>query len=428
MSDLNNAPIAMTIKPEVYETRSIRLTSPLIHIGGAVSQLSAFEFVKTDDRVYLPNLDALMSGIQQADRLDEYIELIKGRKPITNLLKSVFGEDWTQATGRNGEPIFPAHLSSALWGDRDAINELLRPMIRDGFGRLYLPGTSIKGAIRTAIAYHIVKHNPAKSSDIETRLRSLLDDRKITSSKSTSNKWQTDNFSEKVMNEIFTGFVLNARGKRITNANNANTDFMRVVRLSDSSPLLPHDEVNEPIVTKVIACSYTRKNDNQLQNRASIWTELVQSAETVFMLGIDPELLSWFEQPKGREIPFQTIDDLLAICREFAQEQWTRDRVYWQNKSSNVAAGLDVALIQDFYADELCPYDLRIGWGCGMTGTTIQSSFQSVNREQLKTDLRNACWKSSDYEAPKSRRVAIGETGQLAYPLGWVKFEEVVVC
>jgi CRISPR-associated protein Csm5 len=222
MSDLNNDPIAMTTKPEVYETRQIRLTSPLIHIGGSVSQLSAFEFVKTDDRIYLPNLDALMSGIQQADRLDEYIDLIKKRKPITELLESVFGECWTQATGRSHEPIFPAHLSSMLWGDRNAVSEL-RPMIRDGFGRLYLPGTSIKGAVRTAIAYHIVKHNPAKSSDIETRLRRLLDDRKITSSKSTSNKWQTDNFSEKVMNEIFTGFVLNARGKRITNANNANT-------------------------------------------------------------------------------------------------------------------------------------------------------------------------------------------------------------
>ena len=123
MSDLNLHPIAVTIKPEVYETRQIRLTSPLIHIGGAVSQLSAFEFVKTDDRIYLPNLDALMSGIQQADRLDEYIELIKRRKPITELLESVFGEDWTQATGRNDKPIFPAHLSSALWGDRDAIKE-----------------------------------------------------------------------------------------------------------------------------------------------------------------------------------------------------------------------------------------------------------------------------------------------------------------
>jgi hypothetical protein len=43
-------------------------------------------------------------------------------------------------------------------------------------------------------------------------------------------------------------------------------------------------------------------------------------------------------------------------------------------------------------------------------------------------DLRNACWSKhrSDYEAPKSRRVAVGPSGRLAFPLGWVKFERVV--
>jgi CRISPR-associated protein Csm5 len=418
--------IAAKTRSKLFETRRIQLTSPLFHIGGVISQLSPFEYVKTGDRVYLPNLDALMSGIQQVGRMEEYVSLVKSRKPIVNFLRSVFGEDWNQATGREGELIFPPRMSSLVWGNCESIGDL-RPMIRDGFGRLYIPGTSIKGAIRTAIAYHMVKQNAAKSSDIESRLRQLLDNRRINSPNSTASKF-TNNFSGKVMEELFAGFVLNARGKRITGAHSANTDFMRVVHLSDSAPLLPQDGFNLAIVTEVIACSYTRANGNQVKKRASIWPELVQSVKTPFTLGLDPEMLSWFEQPQGRKIPFQSIADLLVICREFAQAQWSYDRAYWQSKSSNLDDKLDISDIQRFYEPEACPYDLRIGWGCGLSGTTIQRGLQGPDVGQLTMDLRNACWSKhrSDYEAPKSRRVAVGPSGRLAFPLGWVKFERVV--
>lgn len=61
----------------------------------------------------------------------------------------------------------------------------LRPMIRNGFGYRYIPGSSIKGAIRTAIAYHLLKHEERyqvplsipfsnRVSEIEAKLRERM--------------------------------------------------------------------------------------------------------------------------------------------------------------------------------------------------------------------------------------------------------------
>ena len=426
MSDLNLHPIAVTIKPEVYETRQIRLTSPLIHIGGAVSQLSAFEFVKTDDRIYLPNLDALMSGIQQADRLDEYIELIKRRKPITELLESVFGEDWTQATGRNDKPIFPAHLSSALWGDRDAINEL-RPMIRDGFGRLYLPGTSIKGAIRTAIAYHLLKHgdryNVPRSqqvSEIEHRLRGSMGELRRKA------KFADD---REFIDELFSNFSLSYQGLTVSPRTGPNTDFMRAVQVTDSAPLLETDgDVihNRAIVPEVLVTSHFQ--DGNAKYRASIFPEMVRSVETEFTLSVDYEMLSWFQHRQGMIIPFKTVGELLQICQEFAQDQWVGEQQYWRRVQTNPDAqgkNLNFSAIRSMYEPECCPYSLKIGWGSGLPGTTVTMLLDA----ELRSEIRDTCGiRAPGFEAPKSRRTVVALDGTIQFVPGWVKFEEVVAC
>ena len=68
--------------------------------------------------------------------------------------------------------IFPRIGSSLKWAKQKITD--LRPMIRNGFGQLYIPGSSIKGAIRTAIAYHLLKHSPKQVSDIERQLHQRM--------------------------------------------------------------------------------------------------------------------------------------------------------------------------------------------------------------------------------------------------------------
>ncbi|NER01049.1 MAG: type III-A CRISPR-associated RAMP protein Csm5, partial [Cyanothece sp. SIO2G6] len=169
-------------KPTVYESKRIRLTSPALHIGSESQRLSPFEYVATDQYVYLPDVNALTSALLARGKayLDAYIGRLERREEITSLLEDALGRDWPQAQAPDGRIVFPENRRS-LRQTNQQISDL-RPMIRNGLGEIYIPGSSIKGAIRTAIAYHLIKHadqysdfQAYKPSKIEAKIRRELE-------------------------------------------------------------------------------------------------------------------------------------------------------------------------------------------------------------------------------------------------------------
>lgn len=411
-------------KPNVYETRRIQLSSPLLHVGSAVSRLDPFEYVQTAKRVYLPNQEALTKALQQRGFLQDYIRHIEDREDITGLLEKVFVDRWQTATNGQGEVIFPSHMVSHKWTDQRITD--LRPMIRNGMGQLYIPGSSIKGAIRTAIAYHLLKHadqyNVPKLqqvSEIERRLRQSLGELKQRA------KFFDDRL---LMDTLFSDFDL--VGDRSSVRKGPNTDFMRAVQVSDSEPLIEQPFItkkgqkgalNLAIAAEVIISS--RFPDYRAKYRASIYAEMVRLVQTYFTITLDREMLSWFRHNQGMQIPFQSVADLLKLCQEFAQDQWDFEHDYWQAIKNNPNAqgrNLDFNQIRSFYEAETCPYGLRIGWASGIAGTTINLLLD----DHLRAEVRDTCGiKAPGFEAPKSRRTVVGGSGEIRYAPGWVKFK-----
>lgn len=421
-----STPETSLCKPEVYESKRIQLTSPLLHIGSAVSKLSSFEYVQTAKRVYLPNQEALAKALHQRGRLQEYICRIEDQEPITSLLEDTFGEYWQNIQSADGEPIFPKIASSLKWTDQRITD--LRPMIRNGFGQLYIPGSSIKGAIRTAITYHLLKHSPKLVSDIERKLRETMGQIK-----------QRPKFADDklFMEQLFSGFTLTYNGKPAPGKTSPpNTDFMRAVQVTDAEPLLEKKVVNKqgqpvffnlPVAVEVIICSHFQ--DWKAKYKAPIFAEMVRNVKTHFTIRLDQTMLSWFRRSQGIEIPFQTIDDILKICQEFAEDQWDEEHYYWQNVKNNPNArdtnnqviNLELSAIRNFYEAEDCPYKLRIGWASGMTGTTVNLVFD----DDLRKEIRDNCSpnKAPGFEAPKSRRIVAGASREIKFVPGWVKFK-----
>ena len=153
-------------KQSNYESKTIQLSSPMLHIGGEVSRLNPFEYVHYGKKIYFPNQELLAKAIYKQGRkfLDDYIDVIANqREPINiqyrikNLMRQALGEDWYKTKTEDNQVIFPG--IRPIWSQ---VNNphigYIRPMIRNGMGELYIPGSSIKGAIRTAIAYHLLKH------------------------------------------------------------------------------------------------------------------------------------------------------------------------------------------------------------------------------------------------------------------------------
>ena len=424
-----SAPTSLT-KPKVYESKTIQLTSPMLHIGSEVSKLNPFEYVQTASKVYLPNQEALAQALRkQGGRfLQDYIEAIENHRPIKSLLEQAFGENWTKAKSPEGVPIFPNVLSKWMQQENQQITDL-RPMIRNGMGQLYIPGSSIKGAIRTAIAYYLLKHadkyqvpSSHRVSEIELRLREKLNAGEFQS------KWKQKSVDDELfMNTLFSNYSLQYQNHAPKVRTGPNTDLMRAIQVTDSQPLLKSKNkkqgktfiCNLPIAAEVIVSSYFK--DDQAKYRASLYTEMVGNVKTEFTLSLDTEKLTWFRHQQGMKLPFQNLDELLSICQEFAQEQWDGEYDYWQAIKNNYHQGrsLDFSTIRDFYEKPKCPYSLRLGWASGMTGTTIGWLFN----DKLRADIRDTCGiPAPNFEAPKSRRSVVNSKGEIGYAPGWVKF------
>lgn len=414
-------------KPDVYETKKIQLTSPILHIGSAVSKLNPFEYVQTAKKVYLPNQEALAKALhkQGGSYLNDYIQVINNRDNLENLLEDAFGEQWWNTKAENGELIFPKQAISHKHTEERITD--LRPMIRNGMGQLYIPGSSIKGAIRTAIAYYLLKHSDrfhipeqCKVSEIEKKLRGRLGEL----GNKHKQKFTDDDL---FMNTLFSDYNLIYQGKSYRGSSQ-NTDFLRALSVSDCQPLIERQittkqgksiPVNVPIVAEVIVSS--RYPDYLAKYKASLYVEMVRNVQTTFTLTLDTEMLSWFKHKQGMQIPFTNLEELLKICQEFTQEQWDYEHDYWNDIKNNPrAAGknLDFSSIRQFYEPEISPFSIRLGWGSGMTGTTIGLLFD----DQLRADIRDTCGlKAPGFEAAKSRRTVMNPNGEIKFVPGWVK-------
>lgn len=419
-------------KPNVCEAKRIRLISPILHIGSEVQRLNPFEYVQTSNRVFLPNPEFLAKALKQRGYLEDYIMAIENRESIVELLENAFGNNWKGAKTPNGEPIFLDGFINRKWPEEQVTD--LRPMIRNGMGQFYIPGSSIKGAIRTAIAYHLLKHaqqyrvsQAHRVSAIEQTLRQKLQGNGL--SKKYDQKRLDDQLFEK---SLFCDFDLTYQGKAIRAKLGPNTDFMRAIHVSDSQPLVEHKVPNKqgkeipyniPVVAKVIVSSHFPSY--KAKYRASIYAEMVRKVRTEFTLSLDTEMLSWFSHKQGMKLPFQSVDDILSICQEFAQGQWDFEHDYWYDIKTNPKAmdrNLDFSQIREIYEPETCPYQLRLGWGSGMRGTTVNLLLP----DDLVANIRDVCGISAPgFEAPKSRRTVVGPRGDIKYVPGWVKFKEL---
>ena len=305
-------------------------------------------------------------------------------------------------------------------------------MIRNGLGEIYLPGTSIKGAIRTAVAYHLLKHPdkygvPQKKrvSAIEEQLKNSMGELRRKA------KFIGDRL---FMDSLFSNFSLYLNDKKVAvKSFSANTDFMRAVKVTDSQPLLESQTVNKknktvsknlPVAAKVIVSS--RFEDYNAKYRESIYAEMVFNVKTEFTISIDGEMLDWFRHNEGMDIPFDNVKQLLNICREFAKDQWDAEVKYWEKIENKVHRGqnLDFDLLwENYYEKPNCPYDLRIGWGSSILGTTISMLYEDENLAREVLDVCHSYNKAPGFEAPKSRRVVLNNKGEIRYVPGWVNFE-----
>jgi CRISPR-associated protein Csm5 len=439
-------------QPDFYQSKRIQLTSPILHIGSEVQILNPFEYLQTSEKIYIPNQEALTNALHKRGYLQKpkpwerikdlnsgkaltaYIKAIEDKddQKIAEIIELALGDKWFE-----NPSIFPDYgiINKSF---RHRVNHEIRPIIRNAFGQLYIPGSSIKGAIRTAIAYYMLKNQPTRLSKIEQQLQERL---KINREVGRNRKKLGN---ELFMKDLFSNFFLTYQDRESNSESEANRDFMRSVKIADTQPILKTENFNLSLLDEVIISSYYRDKTsipkkNIAKYRGYIYAEMIHNVKTEFRVNIDgyidehetmTGMLSWFSRNDGIEIPFQTIEDILnIICKEFAQEQWNHERNYWQqiqNKLVNIndrEINLNFEIINEFYKDSECPFNLRLGWGSGMLGTTIGLHLNETTRRGILDECGSPQNRAPSFKAPKSRRTVMNRNGEIEFAPGWVKLE-----
>jgi len=309
--------------------------------------------------------------------------------------------------------------------------EPFRPFIADLLHRPYLPGTELKGAIRTALAWKLLQHQ--NLSNLGNRI----------------GKRQRNNRIEEVSDRRWAGQWLSES----LFGSDPNHDLLRCLRVSDSTPVASQRLKVVPVLVAVRSRNGLQwLQTPRSQNQPSQYTPNPSQAVANFCEILDGSVqgitltVEWDDFLTGATI--KKGDERVAVpeelngqnfldfvrqwqeaCNAFARQVAEREKNWWQEvqrQTTNAVNQLIAATMVRFYeqllrqmAAETSAVFVNLGWGGGWRTKTVTEFFgdETVQHIVRRYHLdRNA----NSRPFPKTRKVAWRGGNDYA-PLGWLK-------
>ena len=370
-----------------FKTYRLKITvlTPL-HIGNGREMMKDYDYAVHGGRTWRINENALLDSQNVED--PRVAEMLARVKPA-QLLKP---QDFTESS-----PYFRYILKGTP--KSSAEGAVLREQLKDAFDHPYLPGTTVKGALRTALGWHLWE-----KKGLRPEVGRLGGSPKFAAS----------------------GYERDLFGK------NPNNDLLRALHVADSAPL----DAAALMLVNVRVLTQRGKPGSPVEVEA-IRRETVIESE----LKLDMALFS--QWAKARELYLPNADALLnfaeiarqhsraAIQRELA---WAKGLTEGKNLAAHYQSMLDYALAPNAFF-------LQLGWGGGWEQKTFGSRLkrdEGFMRTILKPRKMGGCDVGRGHtiknvqDFPISRRIAmayrrnpqgdvIGEIPAL--PLGWALVE-----
>lgn len=408
----------------------LTLVSP-VHIGTG-NMITPFEYIACKGRFVLVALDKLLR--QSPQRAGDFAQQVEQQQQHFALGEFLTADEqqntaywmYSAALHASVRNILQEELQHTR--DMDVAECLKNPVSQE----VYIPGSSVKGALRTAFAHNVLRSDEKLFQHFKERLHTV--------------DWR---HSDEAVNDlIFWGAQKDPK-----------YDLFRMLRISDSSALPADVHTLEVGKMKVLSLYETSPKKEasprqgtmfkQLQefrqnlstpNRSPMkpwWTclEIVKS-ETSFTGDITLEAglsQSPAAQSKLRwRAPHQknfSLQELLKAANTFAL-----DVCHWElNFFERYVEGIDVTPVLTFYhtlktsiqdADDSSCY-LCLGQGAGWHKLTLGMLLEqdhSFDFRKLRKELRLASGRLN-FPYPKSRKLLMASDADIQSVLGWVKLQ-----
>lgn len=358
----------------------LRTLSP-VHIGSGDEWRLGFDFILANNQTWILDADAVLEAKEPAIKPDK-----TGRYP---LLGSLLTAADLQNTAffryvLRGQP--PSQKADAR----------LKPFIKDPFDRPYIPGSSLKGALRTALAWtawNELRLPPLRRDDI-----------------GRNRNWA----GKPLENKIF--------------GRDPNHDLLRALQVSDLFGPQKAGEGLAAIKAQVLT---------QQAAQSPVGLEaLLSDVEFHGSLTIDQTLFTPMAARLGFAERKKWLDELFLRAQKHTQAR-LRQLAAWFDHVRPPAPGAQkvAAFYHQLLQVQLTPRQalLQIGWGSGWDGKTFWTHLQKDKQlfeglvREFRMDIagRRSNRKPGD-PFPSSRRVVMSgqkDGAQPIAPLGWVLVE-----
>ena len=354
-------------------TTEVKTLSPL-HIGAGTELMLGYDLVPHRGRTYRVNEDCLLDAMlarAEGEGADAVNRVLMGR-PAAELL---------------APPDFdnPALFRYMLTGEPTKREGKIPEQIKDVYDRPYLPGSSLKGALRTVLAWGIYTR-AGREPDL-----GRLGPR----AKYAAQRLEQDTFGR-----------------------DANRDFLRALQVRDSAPLAQ-------------ANALSLEQVQVYPGGTPVEVEAVRTG-VVFRLTIAVDEYG-FQEEAARQLGWQGkrawLAQLVALGKEYARERLVTEVEFFKAHGGPQATlGFYAALVKQVVEGELADDEflLQVGWGTGWESKTLGSgllrqddvAFERMLHDYRMTKERN---RQPGDSFPKSRTLALRRNGEPAFPLGWVR-------
>lgn len=433
----------------------VRLTVEApIRVGGREQQINKLEYVRYRGKLHAVSPRKLAALLQSKSErtLKDWSNEVLTRGQRADLTRFLTDRDLLDPDAVAKISRYSSHC------DIDRLNEF-HPHARDAFGRLFIPGSAIKGAIRTAVMYSLVDKNRAND---------------YVASKGGGGRFYARNLDRDVMQS----YELPERNLKP----GPHFDLLRSVKVSDGYGKL------ESRVDKITIQSYTesgRGRTASLGASDTIYVECLTPGSWVeFDLKVDEKIRRDFER-KNPGLPFADEEGLLSLVGNFYAEVWSRERRYYHGEAQEVPASTEpvsnpsleewveqktgrkldtfsrrgierrkleteyrnifvygeepvsaelsktsvpgiqdgevkVGRIKDFYKVP-CP-GFRLGWGSGLFSTTVDMRLDDDPMGKVLNLISSTHHDTRPIDGPKSRKL-VGTSNTPRYPMGWARLE-----
>ncbi len=380
-----------------YKTYRLKITvlTPL-HIGNGREMLRDYDFAEKQGKIWRFDENALLETRNIDD--PKIVEQLAKAKPADLITD--------EREYKDGSPLFRYHIPGQALSQDGRVREF----IKNVYDQPYLPGSSLKGALRTAIGWW--EWGQKQKSAQETDLF-----------QPTGKKKKKEFVAADYELDIF------GRKPKDAPGSHPNYDLMRTLQISDGQPL-------EPDVLYVTNVAVFRKSGTQPKiNRITSLEVLPAKLSFSITLKLDTALFSQWAKNHGLNLGNASrVTNFVQICKAYTRQRIATEQEYY-GRNNFPATSLALA----FY-DQLARLEnqlaenafwLQLGWATGWDGKTFDSRLkENPSANYLKRvielyDLGRGHTYAPIQTFPMSRRLplSLNDDSKLGKPLGWALVE-----